>query len=93
MSSFGDGWYSGHNEDRGRWEKLIQKPEWRDGKTSGCAHPDGVILAGADNHNNGNNVVLLNLRTKQKVSLPGKLCDVLVCNYNIDLRIYYCTIT
>ena len=38
--------------------------------TSGCAHPDGVILAGDDDHNTGNHVVLLNVRTRQTVPLP-----------------------
>ena len=74
MSRFTGGWYRGYNEDTGRWEELIQAPEWMDGKTSGCAHPDGVILAGADNHSTGNHVVLLNVRTRQTVPLPGKLC-------------------
>ena len=40
------------------------------GWTIGCAHPDGVILAGAGDHNTGNHVVLLNVRTKQPVPLP-----------------------
>ena len=81
VSSFVDGWYKGYNEDTGRWEELIQYPEWRDRYTSGCAHPDGVILAGAEDHNTGNHVVLLNVRTRQTVPLPGKLCDVLIWNY------------
>ena len=38
--------------------------------TSGCADLDGVILAGAGEHNTGNHVVLLNVRTKQPVPLP-----------------------
>ena len=38
--------------------------------TSGCAHPDGAILAGDDDHNTGNHVVLLNVRTRQTVPLP-----------------------
>ena len=77
-----DGWYKEYNEDTGRWEELIQKPEWWDRNTSGCAHPDGVILAGAEDHNTGNHVVLLNVRTKQPVPLPSKSCDALICNYN-----------
>ena len=40
------------------------------GWTIGCAHPDGVILAGAGDHNTGNHVVLLNVRTKQPAPLP-----------------------
>ena len=77
-----EGWYNEYNEDTEEWEKLIQGPEWRDDYTRGCAHPDGVILAGAEDYNTGNHVVLLNVRTKQTVPLPGKLCDVLICNYN-----------
>ena len=88
VSSNIDGWYKGYNEDTGRWEELIQKPEWWDGYTKGCAHPDGVILASAGDHNTGNHVVLLNVRTKQVVPLPGKSCDVLIYNYNIFLHIY-----
>ena len=38
--------------------------------TSGSADPDGVILAGDDDHNTGNHVVLLNVRTRQTVPLP-----------------------
>ena len=82
VSYFTEGWYKGYNEDTGRWEELIQYPEWRDGYTTGCVHPDGVILVGAKDHNTGNHVVLLNVRTKQTVPLPGKLCDVLICDYN-----------
>ena len=82
MTYFTEGWYGGHNEDTGRWEELIQYPEWMDGKTSGCAHPDGVVLAGADNHNTGNHVVLLDVRTKQTALLPGKSRNVLIWNNN-----------
>ena len=74
VSFSADGWYKGYNEDTGRWEELIQEPEWMDGGTMGCAHPDGVILAGAEDHNTGNHVVLLNVRTRQTVPLPGKSC-------------------
>ena len=88
VKSYTDGWYKRYNEDTGRWEELIQKPEWKDGYTSGCAHPDGVILAGAWDHNTGNHVVLLNVRTKQPVPLTGKSCDVLIWNYNNNYRIY-----
>ena len=72
VSYFTEGWYKGYNEDTEEWEELIQQPEWWDRYTSGCAHPDGVILAGANNHNTGNHVVLLNVPTKQPVLLPGK---------------------
>ena len=89
VSSKADGWYSGYNEDTGRWEELIQKPVWWDEYTRGCAHPDGVLLAGAKNHNTGNHVVLLNLRAKQLVPLPGKSCDVRICFNNIYLHIYF----
>ena len=86
-----DGWYKGYNKDTGRWEELIQYPEWRDGGTSGCAHPDGVILAGAADHKTCNHVVLLNVRTKQPVPFPGNSCDVLICHVNIMFST--CTIT
>ena len=88
VSYFADGWYRKYNDDIEEWKKLIKKPEWMDECTNGCAHPDGVILAGAEDHNTGNHVVLLNVRTKQTVPLPGKLCDVHIWNYNNNYHLH-----
>ena len=54
----------------------------------GCAHPDGVILAGAEDHNTGNHVVLLNVRTKELVPLPGKSCAMFLYGIIIIIIIF-----
>ena len=52
------------------WRKSTACPDWYDGDTRGCSHPDGVIIAGSSKDGSSKKVALFNLGNNTTVDLP-----------------------